>query len=122
MDQNEFHNLVLQIAGTDNQIKNAAEQRYMQFKNQADPRTFMQLMLHECQTISPAQQMCWVLLKQDIEKNTTASVAAKAQENYLPELLQLLAANPQLILTVVVSAYVNTMLVMHPDYDVQLLL
>ena len=66
--------------------------------------------------------MCWVLLKQDIEKNTTASVAAKASENYLPELLQLLAANPQLILTVVVSAYVNTMLVMHPDYDIQLLL
>lgn len=47
----------------------------------------MQLMLQECKTVSPVQQTCWVLLKQDIEKNTTASAAARASQNYLPELL-----------------------------------
>lgn len=33
MDQNEFHNLLLQIIATDSNTKNAAEQRYMQLKN-----------------------------------------------------------------------------------------
>lgn len=79
--------MLLQVTAVDNSVKNAAEQRYMQFKSQADPNLFMQLMLHECKTVSPVQQTCWVLLKQDLEKNTTASAAAKASYNYLPELL-----------------------------------